>query len=98
MYYLLMTGRIVTERDMRTAYEIAYGSKTNMHYGHYKAWVDSAKGIEKAIPKNEITVEQLIKGECISEAVRLIKEKHHYTIVEASTIVNKIKWKMEKCQ
>ena len=95
MYYLLATGRIVTEREMRTAYEIVYGGKSSVHTGHYKAWLDSVKGITRTIPKSEITIEQLIKGECTTEAVKLVKEKHGCTLLEANKIVSKMKAKME---
>lgn len=91
MYYLLITGRIVTEREMRTAYEIVYGGKSDVHKGHYKAWLSSVKGIARIISKSEITIEQLIKGNCIVEAVKLVREKNGCTLVEANKIVREMR-------
>lgn len=95
MYYLLMTGRIVTERDMRTAYEIAFGGDANVHKTHYEKWVKSVKGIRATMSKSEITIEQLIKGNCIVEAVRIYKDQHDCTLREAKYAVDKIKAEME---
>lgn len=90
MYYQLITGRIVTEVDMRKAYEIYHGSEVGTHPGHYEEWVAATHGVEKIIPKNEITVRQLIRGNCKVEAIRVYKEKHGCSLSEASKAIDYI--------
>lgn len=90
MYYLLVTGRIVTERDLRTAYEICVGSVPGIHPGHYEEWIHSVHGIIRSIPKDEISVEQLLKGNCKVEAIKTYRDMHKCTLREAKEAVDKI--------
>lgn len=94
MYYLLITGRIVTERDLRTAYEICIGSVPGIHPGHYEEWMHSVHGIIRSIPKNEISVAQLVKGHCKVEATLLYRELHNCTLREAKEAVDNIEKEM----
>ena len=95
MYFELTTGRIVTEREMHTAYEILYGEKPDENIPRYNDWINSVYGIEELISKSEITIEQLIKGDAFVEAVKLYKDQHDCTLREAREIVDKIRKEME---
>ena len=90
MYYLLVTGRIVTERDLRTAYEICTGSVPGIHPGHYEEWIHSVHGIIRSIPKNEISVKQLLRGNCKVEAIKLYRDIHNCSLREAKEAVDKM--------
>ena len=90
MYFKLATGRIVTERDINTAYEVVYGHKAD-NTPHFNDWVNSVYGIDEVLYKSEITVEQLIKGDAIVEAIRLYKDQHDCTLREAREAIDKIR-------
>ena len=94
MYYLLATGRIVTERDLRTAYEICMGSVPGTHPGHYEEWTHSIYGIVRSIPKNEITIQQLLRGNCKVEAIIVYRDMHNCTLREAKEAVDRIEKKL----
>lgn len=94
MYYLLTTDRIVTERHMQDAFEISHGAKVDEYPVHYKAWTNSLMSVKAAIPEEKATVEMLVKRNCLVEAVRLYKEKHDCTLLEARDAVNEIKANM----
>ena len=94
MYFLLTTGRIVTEREMQTAYEVVHGAKASVHPMHYKEWLQNVPGIDKVLVADKVTVEMLVKGDCIVEAVLIYKRKHNCTLREAKTEIDKIKIKM----
>jgi hypothetical protein len=91
MYYLLTSGRIVTESDLHTAYEICNGSVPGVHPGHYEKWVHEIYGIVRSIPKDEISVEQLLDGRCYVEAVKMYRDNHQCTLREAKDAVDKMK-------
>lgn len=90
MYYLLVTGRIVTEHDLRRAYEICNGCVPGVHPGHYEEWIHSIHGIIRSIPRNEITIKQLLKGDCKIEAIKLYRDMHDCTLSEARDAINKM--------
>lgn len=90
MYYLLVSGRIVTERDLRTAYEICKGCAPGVHPGHYEEWMHSIHGIIRSIPRDEITIEQLLRGDCKVEAIKLYRDVHGCTLREARDAINKM--------
>ena len=94
MYYLLVTGRIVTEHDLRTAYEICIGSVPGIHPGHYEEWKHSTHGIVRSIPKNEISIKQLLKGSCKVEAIKAYRDMHKCTLREAKEAVDNIEKEM----
>ena len=91
MYYLLTTGRIVTERDLHTAYEICNGSVPGTHPGHYEKWIHEIYGIVRSMPKEEVSVEDLIDGKCEIEAIKMYRENHKCTLREAKDAIDKIK-------
>jgi hypothetical protein len=90
MYYLLVTDRIVTEHDIRVAYEIACGSIPGIHPGHYEEWKKEVYGIIRSIPEDEITVEQLIKGKCLSQAVMKYSKINGCSIQESKEAICKL--------
>lgn len=90
MYYLLITGRIVTERDLRMAYEICNGCTPGIHPGHYEEWIHSIYGIRKSIPKNEMSIAQLVKSGNKVEAVKLYREINKCSLFEAKEAVDKM--------
>jgi hypothetical protein len=90
MYYVLITGRIVTERDMRTAYEICNGSRPGIHPGHYEKWMHSIYGVVRSIPKDEITIEQLVRGNCKIDAIKKYKVMHGCSLSEARDAIDKM--------
>lgn len=90
MYYLLVTDRIVTEQDLRMAYEISCGSIPGIHPGHYEEWKKEAYGIVRSIPENEITVEQLVEGKCLTCAVKKYSKLNGCSIQEAKEAICKL--------
>lgn len=93
MYFLLTTGRIVTEREMQTAYEIVHGAKPAVHPMDFKQWLHKVHGIDKVLVADKVTVEMLVRGDCIIEAVLRYKKKHNCTLREAKAEIDKIKLK-----
>ena len=91
MYYLLTTGRIITERDLHTAYEICNGSVPGVHPGHYEKWIHEIYGIVRSIPKEEMDVEQLLEGGCYAEAVKMYRDDNKCTLREAKEAIDKMK-------
>ena len=90
MYYLLVTDRIVTEYDLRFAYEITCGSFPGIHPGHYEKWKQEAYGIVRSIPEEEITVEQLVEGKCLVAAVEKYSKLYSCSIQEAQEAIYKL--------
>ena len=90
MYYLLTTERIITENDLRLAYEICCGNTSNRNPEHYEKWIHTTLGIVRSIPKNEIDVEQLAKGGCKVEAVKMYRAKNCCTLREAKEAIDKM--------
>lgn len=90
MYYVLITGRIVTEHDMRTAYEICNGSKVGIHPNHYEQWMHEIYGVMRSIPRDEITIEQLVRGDCKFDAIKKYKTIHGCTLREAKEKIEEI--------
>lgn len=90
MYYHLVTDRIVTEHDLRVAYEIACGSIPGIHPGHYEEWKQNVHGIIRSIPEDEITVEQLVKGKCLAQAVRQYRKINSCSVQEAKEAIYKL--------
>lgn len=87
MFYELATGRIVTETDLKLAYEICNGQKADER--SFRRWVNNCP--TKRIPESEITVERLINGDAFVQAVRLYKEQHNCTLSEAKDACDKIR-------
>ena len=81
MYYKLNTGRIVTEIDLKLAYEIYYGRKMSDRTSTFELWLDYCN--VKPMPESEITPERLIKGGAFVQAVKLWKDQHECTLAEA---------------
>lgn len=94
MYFLLATGRIVTERDIMRAYEIVYGDEAKYNVAHYNDWVNSLYGIERVVTTSEMTVRDLIKGDAFVEACKLYMKKYNCTLAEARQAVSEIKTEM----
>lgn len=94
MYFLLATGRIVTERDIMRAYEIVYGDEAKEDTVHYNGWVNSLRGIKKVIPTSEMSIQDLIKGDAFVEAVKLYSKTYNCTLAEARQAVSEIKTEM----
>lgn len=90
MYFLLTTGRIVTERDLRMAYEICNGSVPGTHPGHYEKWIHEIYGIIRSIPSDEITVEDLIEHNCRAEAVRVYSKRNKCSLRQAAMAICKM--------
>lgn len=87
MYFLLTTGRIVSERDIKTAYEICNGSVPGTHPGHYEKWLHEIYGIIRSIPKNEISIEELVRGSCLLDAIKMYRLVHNCSLSEAKTVI-----------
>lgn len=94
MYFLLATGRIVTENDLMRAYEIVHGSDARENLVHYNDWVNSLLGIEEAIPTSKMSIKELIKGNAFVEAVKLYYKTYNCTLAEARQAVSEIKTEM----
>ena len=94
MYYLLATGRIVTERQMKLAFEIVHGENANEDPFDYKVWLDTIVGVEEAIPEKNMTITELIKGDAFVEAVKLYRKTYNCTLAEARQAVIEIQTEM----
>ena len=84
MYFeIVKTGRIVTDRDIKLAYEICTGHTFNFEHddANYRRWVNLCP--IRRIPDSEITVEKLILGNAFASAVILYKRQHNCTLKEA---------------
>lgn len=92
MYYKLKTGRIVTEADLKLAYEIYTGQKADESF--FRRWVNNCP--VRRIPESEITVEHLIEGDAFVRAVTLYREQHDCTLREARDICDKIRNEITK--
>ena len=90
MYYILVTGRIVTEHDLRKSYEICTGKLPDFNPEHFKEWAQSTMGIVRSVPKDEVTVKQLVRGNCKVEAIRKYKAMHGCTLREAKEAIDKM--------
>lgn len=98
MYFLLATGRIVTERDIMRAYEIMYGDDAKDNPMHYNDWVNSLYGIEEVIPSSKMSIQDLIKGDAFMEACKLYMKTYNCTLMEARQAVTEIKTEMENAK
>lgn len=94
MYYLLATGRIVTERQMKLAFEITHGEEADKDHLDYKVWLNTIVGVEEAIPEKNMTVKELIKGDAFVEAVKLYSKTYNCTLAEARQAVIEIQTEM----
>lgn len=94
MLYELATGHIVTEDNLKLAYEVCRGKKANEDSTSYRKW-KSYLSI-KPISDDEITVEQLIKGDAFVQACMLYRDQHKCTLAEAREVCIQIKTQMMK--
>ena len=94
MYYLLSTGRIVSEMHLKLAFEITHGEKADDAPVNYYDWRESALGIEEAICDENITVQRLLKGDALVDAVKLYSKMYDCTLKEAREAVMEIKMEM----
>ena len=82
MYFeITTTGHIVTDRDIKLAYEICTGHTFNFTDDHYRRWANFCP-IQR-IPDSKITVEKLIEGNAFVAAVVLYKKQNNCTLREA---------------
>lgn len=95
-YEVKTTGHIVSEYDLKCAYEICTGHAFNFNdnVSHYRRWANLCP--VRRIPESEITVENLIKGSAFVEATILYKGEHGCTLMEAKDACNKIRNMMQK--
>ena len=92
MYFeITTTGHIVTDRDIKLAYEICTGHTFNFECdnANYRRWANLCP--VRRIPENEITVERLIRGDAFVGAVKLYREKNSCSLLEARDACNKIR-------
>ena len=92
MFYELATGRIVTETDLKLAYEIYTGQKANERL--FRRWVNNCP--VRRIPESEITVKHLIEGDAFVQAVKFYKEQYNCTLREARDACDKIRNEITK--
>lgn len=97
LYYTLRNGKIVDEYDLKKAYEIVSG----------KMFIDDAVGyskflyglcggsVVKAMNESDVSIEELIHGNAIIQAVRLYREKNGCGLREAKEAVDKIREEMQ---
>lgn len=94
-YEVKTTGHIVSEYDLKRAYEICTGHAFNFNgnVSHYRRWANLCP--VRRIPENEITVERLIRGGALVGAVKLYREKNSCSLLEARDACNKIRDDMD---
>lgn len=88
-YEVKTTGHIVSECDVKRAYEICTGHTFNGNVSYYRRWANLCP--VRRIPENEITVERLIRGDEFVGAVKLYREKNSCSLLEARDACNKIR-------
>ena len=84
MYFeITTTGHIITDRDIKLAYEICTGHTFNFEHddANYRRWANLCP-IQR-IPDSKITVEKLIEGNAFVSAVLLYKQQNNCTLREA---------------
>lgn len=95
MYFELATGHIVPEEKIELAYEICTGGKANDNPRHFTDWVNMHCSWNRIFNEDEITVEQLIKGDAFVDACKVYRDQHKCTLAEAREVCTQIKKEME---
>ena len=96
MYFeITTTGRIVTDRDIKLAYEICTGRTFNFDCdnANYRRWANLCT-IQR-IPDSKITVEKLIEGNAFADAVVLYRKQNNCTLREARDVCTKLRTNKE---
>ena len=98
LYYQLRNGNIVAEYELHKAFEICTGETYHYDSVAYSKWLYSLLGnsIIKAMRETEVDMMQFLKGNNIVAAVRLYRNSHNCTLLEAKEAVDKIKAEMLK--
>ena len=92
MYFkIVTTGHIVTDSDIKLAYEICTGHTFNSERGNenYRRWANLCP-IQR-IPYSKITVEKLIEGNAFASAVVLYRKQNNCTLREARDACAKLR-------
>lgn len=96
MYYQLHNGNIMTVRDMHIAFEILTGEPVDTNntksVQKYNAWLKANPNIKRVIyDPNNLSLEELVAGGCILEAVRRYREDNKCTLREARDAIHTMK-------
>jgi ribosomal protein L7/L12 len=96
LYYQLRNGNIVAEYELHKAFEICTGETYHYESVTYSKWLYSLLGnsIVKAMRETEVDIMQFLKGNNIVAAVRLYRNSHDCTLLEAKEVIDKIRAEM----
>lgn len=96
LYYQLRNGNIVAEYELHKAFEICTGETYHYESVAYSKWLYSLLGnsIVKAMRDTDVDMMQFLKGNNIVAAVRLYRNSHDCTLLEAKKAVDEIRANM----
>lgn len=96
LYYQLRNGNIFAEYELHKAFEICTGETYHYESVAYSKWLYSLLGnsVAKAMRETEVDMMQFLKGNNIVAAVRLYRNSHDCTLLEAKKAVDEIKANM----
>ena len=96
-FFKLPTGHIVTETEMKLAFEIVHGRTYEGNEQEYVDWVNSSGvSIDSILYSDEVSIEELAKGDCIGPAVRKYIQTYGGGLKEAKTAIDKMRDKQER--
>lgn len=98
-YYLLSTGRIVSESDINMAFEIATGLDRNDNVDLFERWKRALLNFQiilETIQPSKHLIECCVKNGQMVKAVMLFRYLYGGTLAEVKDKVYKIKEEMEK--
>ena len=97
LYYQLRNGNIVAEYELHKAFEICTGETYHYDSVAYSKWLYSLLGnsIVKAMRDTDVDMMQFLKGNNIVAAVRLYRNSHDCTLLEAKEAIDKIRAEMQ---
>ena len=97
LYYQLRNGNIVAEYELHKAFEVCTGETYHYESVAYSKWLYSLLGnsIVKAMRDTDVDMMQFLKGNNIVAAVRLYRNSHDCTLLEAKEAIDKIRAEMQ---
>lgn len=90
-FFKLPTGHIVTETEMKMAFEIVHGRTYEEDTQGYVDWVNSSAAIESILYSDKVSIEELAKGNCIGPAVRKYIQTYGGGLKDAKTAIDKMR-------
>lgn len=91
-FFKLPTGHIVTETEMKLAFEIVHGRTYEGNEQEYADWVNSSGvSIDSILYSDEVSIEELARGNCIGPAVRKYIQTYGGGLKDAKNAIDKMR-------